>query len=1423
MRSHAKAPSAGSVWTASAAALILALAFLAISSSSAFAAVGHSVVRTFSTGPNSTPRAVATDAAGNVYVAEMDGQRIEKFDSAGSPVSFSASAPYIEGNRLVGIAGGSFPAFNPGYHLGIAVDNSAGPTQGTIYLSIERDGDSAVLAYAPTGLYLGRLGEASNYRCGVAVSPGDGSVYVGQEFTGSPLRYAAPSGNLEAATPNGELRAGGCPIVADGAGAVYVGNGPISKYAASQFGADPPTASLEFESGGAQGLALDPTNDDLYADKGGEIIKWNAAGVQQGSPFGQLNDSRGVAVDGSGDVSAVDSGGGVFVFSPNEVQLPTGSTGGSANVTATGADLEGSVDPDGAGAITACEFRYGEDTGYSDGSVPCTPGGPISSPTSVNAHIGGLISGATYHYRLFVTNANGTQMSTGDQSLATPAATEGVTTKAATEVQNDSAILNGSYTGDGQHVHYFFEWGRTNGYGHTTPVPPGGDAGSATGAQKVAPIQISGLAANATYHFRLVVSTPSGTTPGQDETFTTEVPVEQLTADKPTVVTDTSAELRASFRGDGTYETHYYFEWGSTTAYGNTTSAPPGNAVPAASGRIDVPPVSISGLSSHGAIYHFRVIASNALGTTKSADQTFRTADAPLVINPGTRNVQAASAELTGEVNPRYGQTSYRFEWGPSATYGNVVPVPAGNAGATDTLVPVSAQVEGLTPGQSYHFRLVATNQYGTTASPDQTFGFYPPTCPNSQLRQETRSNDLPDCRAYELVTPSFAQGAVIMSSGPTSGLATSPSRLAYGANYGLFPESAGEAANAFNDLYVSTRTDGGWTQRYVGIPASEGTFMGGPPGASFISGTVTINFSEALRGTQGSPSLDRVLSYNWSFPGQAEWVSMGSNVPYVWDSSSGKLLERWPSNFSEVPGGEHFAGVPQASADLSHLVFSSNVVFAEGGEASSREMECCHGGPLGKVWPEDSVYDYDVGSGRTVLASVKKDGTPFKGRAFDISEDGSHILMASEATLRSGDVNNITVPKEAIVGAQINGPLYLRVNGTETYEIAPGRHIEYAGSTADGTTVYIASDEQLTPDDHDSSRDLFVWHQSEPNTLTRVSIGDHGNAGNTDECTPREGWTSACGVAIVNFDAPPRADGSNGNSHSDNYLASESGDIYFESPEQLVGQRGIQGERNLYLYRGGSVRYVATMTPSHRIARMQTTPDGRHTALVTASNLTDYDSAGHLEMYLYDPESGRVLCASCRPDNQQPVSDVRASQNGLFLTDDGRAYFSTADALVPRDTNEEVDVYEFTEGRAQLITTGLGPGVPTSGGAMNSLGVVNVSANGTDVYFTSTDTLVTQDHNGSQVKIYDARTGGGFPAEREEPKCVAADECHGAGTPPPTLPADRTSAGLGVPKKAKAHKAKKHKKAHKHKKRKRAGKAKRNQGSGKQGGKRHG
>lgn len=79
----------------------------------------------------------------------------------------------------------------------------------------------------------------------------------------------------------------------------------------------------------------------------------------------------------------------------------------------------------------------------------------------------------------------------------------------------------------------------------------------------------------------------------------------------------------------------------------------------------------------------------------------------------------AGEATLTGAVNPQGVPASYRFEYGPDTTYGEQV---ASSVRQRVHDVPVALPVGGLTPDATYHYRLVATNMFGTTYGADRTF-----------------------------------------------------------------------------------------------------------------------------------------------------------------------------------------------------------------------------------------------------------------------------------------------------------------------------------------------------------------------------------------------------------------------------------------------------------------------------------------------------------------------------------------------------------------------------------------------------------------------------------------------------------------------------------------------------------------------------
>jgi hypothetical protein len=228
---------------------------------------------------------------------------------------------------------------------------------------------------------------------------------------------------------------------------------------------------------------------------------------------------------------------------------------------------------------------------------------------------------------------------------------------------------------------------------------------------------------------------------------------------------------------------------------------------------------------------------------------------------------------------------------------------------------------------------------------------------------------------------------------------------------------------------------------------------------------------------------------------------------------------------------------------------------------------------------------------------------------------------------------------------------------------------------------------------------------------------------------------------------------------------------------------------------------------------RINVSKDGKFMAFITTSKVTTYENDGKAEMYLYDRDASALTCASCRPDDQPPSFDVEGSQNGRFMTDDGRAFFATKESLVPRDANGINDVYEFVGARPQLITSGSG----SEEGETLQEGLVGVTANGIDVFFGTYDTLVAQDESGTVYKFYDARTNGGFPFNKPAAPCEAADECHGAESQPAAPLEFGTGQDLGetgnvLPAKHKKHKHKKHRK-HKHKRNKRHHKHRRHAG----------
>jgi len=232
---------------------------------------------------------------------------------------------------------------------------------------------------------------------------------------------------------------------------------------------------------------------------------------------------------------------------------------------------------------------------------------------------------------------------------------------------------------------------------------------------------LTGLSPNTMYFVRAYATNSAGIGYGNSESFKT-------LGDEPTSnALDASNIQTYSVTLNGTVNpnllpTTVDFEYGTTTSYGNTISAaqsPISNDTIAISVTAD-----LTGLTP-GTTYHFRIKAENSLGIIYGNDMTFTTAgQTPDAVAEAVTDLEINSVTLNGSVNPNFLSTTVVFEWGTTASYGyNVTPVQSPVIGSS--FANVSADLSGLTPGTTYHFRIKATNELGTTSGDDQTFKTY--------------------------------------------------------------------------------------------------------------------------------------------------------------------------------------------------------------------------------------------------------------------------------------------------------------------------------------------------------------------------------------------------------------------------------------------------------------------------------------------------------------------------------------------------------------------------------------------------------------------------------------------------------------------------------------------------------------------------
>jgi hypothetical protein len=213
---------------------------------------------------------------------------------------------------------------------------------------------------------------------------------------------------------------------------------------------------------------------------------------------------------------------------------PKVATGGSTEVTSSTARLSGTVNPEGDN--TVYQFDYGTEPGNFEASSQPASAGEGTETLPVGASVSELLPGTVYYYRLDASSGNGNrdgEERTFKTTGTAPPPPPSVTTEPATSIQAHAADLEASVDPHGAETHYYFEYGVVPGLFETTaPAEPGNDAGSGTSSvhEKV---DATGLSSDTTYYYRVVASNSTGSTYGDEQSFTTPSAWKIMTTQNP--------------------------------------------------------------------------------------------------------------------------------------------------------------------------------------------------------------------------------------------------------------------------------------------------------------------------------------------------------------------------------------------------------------------------------------------------------------------------------------------------------------------------------------------------------------------------------------------------------------------------------------------------------------------------------------------------------------------------------------------------------------------------------------------------------------------------------------------------------------------------------------------------------------------------
>jgi hypothetical protein len=849
-----------------------------------------------------------------------------------------------------------------------------------------------------------------------------------------------------------------------------------------------------------------------------------------------------------------------------------------------------------------------------------------------------------------------------------------------------------------------------------------------------------------------------------------------------------TATVEASVNPEGS-ETTYRFEYVDGAQY-EANGFAGASSTPATSigSSFDDQPagVELKGLVP-GDTYHYRVVATSSQGTARGPDQAFATIPPALIEGPWASSVASTSATLSARIDPLGASTSYRLEYGMSTSYGRVLL--SGNAGEGMGYVSIgSYHLQELQPGTTYHYRVVTSSEVGTVDGPDQAF-----------TTQLAGGNELTllDGRAWELASPPNKSGAFIDPRFWVADLgiqaASNGGAIAYLASEPLGEHKAGNGG--IGSQVLSVRGPDGWHSTDLAIPMAKWGSEA-PPEYRLFSPDLSIALveppSQILAGEPLSPEATE-------------------RTPYLRDNANGTFLPLVTQ--ANVPAGTKFGFretgsvyglapnentelmVLAATPDLRHVFMRSSLALTP----EAIDGSCPYSGCV------ELFNLYEWGGGRLQLVNVLPDGTPARQgmlgvsneveTAHAVSSDGHRVVWQTEGGVAEGKSDPTSLYVRDMVEKKT-----VRIGGTHPF---------FQTMSSDGSKVFFLEKYGVY-----GNGDLYEFDW---NTGTTIDLTPHHGAGEEN--------------AGVQYSVL-------GTNEDGSY-------VYFVATGVLA-KGAVGGQYNLYVaHEGGggwTTRYIATLSGEdqqnwhpysnkanagvyfsefNRVSS-RVSPDGRYVAFMSNRALTGYDNRDAVsgqpdeEVYLYDAASGRLVCASCDPTGARPVGVHGPGNQALLmeadgmwestwlagsipgwhyatasypafyqprdLSDSGRLFFDSPDALVPQDTNGLADPYEYELAGVGDCTSASATYSKRSGGCVNLVSsgtssgeslFYDASENGDDVFFITASRLVSEDYD-TAYDVYDAHVcSTAVPcraAPVSPPPCTSGDSCKAAPSPQPEI-----------------------------------------------------